>query len=105
MQIILIAAMSKNHVIGLNNSIPWQIKGEQKIFKQHTIGHTVIMGRHTFESIGHVLPDRKNIVVTSQDDYTVPNGIRAPNLQSAIHLCENDPKVFIIGGATLYKQS
>lgn len=106
MQIILIAAMSINRVIGLNNTIPWHIKGEQKLFKEHTYGHTVIMGRKTYESIGKPLPGRKNIILTSQKK-TVNNQeiLIANNIQEALNYCKADNKVFIIGGANIYEQT
>ncbi|MGD8880910.1 MAG: dihydrofolate reductase, partial [Desulfobacterales bacterium] len=69
MLISLIAAMAKNRIIGRQGEIPWKIPGEQKMFKKITIGHAVIMGRKTYESIGRPLPDRTNIVVTRQKEY------------------------------------
>ncbi len=106
MQIILIAAMAKNHTIGYQNTIPWKIKGEQKIFKEYTLGHTVIMGRKTYESIGKPLPERKNIIITSQKSYKAANSIiLASDINFAIKSCENDDKVFIIGGENIYRQT
>ena len=110
MQIILIAAMAKNHVIGYQNTIPWQIKGEQKLFKEHTFGHTVIMGRKTYESIGKPLVGRKNIVISAQKNLLLENKdsievIHAQNIEEALEACKNDDKVFIIGGANIYKQT
>lgn len=113
MRIILIAAMAKNRVIGYQNTIPWHIKGEQKLFKEHTLGHTVVMGRKTYESIGKPLIGRKNIVISSQKQ---PNKISsqtndetqiifANSIQAALDLCKNNEKVFIIGGANIYNQT
>lgn len=104
MSLILIAAMAKNRTIGDNNQIPWKIKGEQKLFKQHTIGHTVIMGRKTYESIGKPLPDRKNIVITRQKDYPIPNNMCASGIDEALEKTNVNDKVFIIGGADIYQQ-
>ena len=106
MQIILIAAMAKNNVIGYKNTIPWNIKGEQKIFKEHTLGHTVVMGRKTYESIGKPLPGRKNIVITKQENYKPSTEIIiASDISDALNKCSNDEKVFIIGGSQIYKQT
>ena len=69
MKISLIAAMAKNRVIGRKGDIPWKIPGEQKIFRKITLGHAVIMGRKTFESLKGPLPQRANIIVTRQSDY------------------------------------
>ncbi len=110
MQIILIAAMAKNRVIGYQNTIPWNIKGEQKLFKEHTLGHTVIMGRKTYESIGKPLVGRKNIVISSQKNWldntlNSPELFHAHNIDEALEESKNDEKVFIIGGANIYKQT
>lgn len=107
MQIIIIAAMAQNRVIGYKNTIPWQIKGEQKLFKEHTFGHTVIMGRKTFESIGKPLAGRKNIIITTQDksNFNPDGAITVSSIQKALEICKNDEKVFIIGGFIIYKQT
>jgi dihydrofolate reductase len=103
MEIILIAAMSLNRVIGRNNTIPWKIPGEQKMFREFTFGHTVIAGRKTFESIGHPLEHRRNIIVTSNPAYSLLGCEVACNIASAIEMCSGD-KVFIIGGQKIYEQ-
>ncbi|MGD9011794.1 MAG: dihydrofolate reductase, partial [Desulfobacterales bacterium] len=77
MKISLIAAMAKNRVIGRQGDIPWKIPGEQKIFKRITLGHAVIMGRKTFESLKQPLPQRTNIIVTRQQDYVAEGCIVA----------------------------
>ena len=104
MQIILIAAMAKNRTIGYQNKIPWKIRGEQKLFKEHTLNHAVVMGRKTYESIGKPLPDRKNIIITSQQEYTVDSAIVVHDIDSAIQQATEFTKVFIIGGAKIYQQ-
>ena len=101
MTLILIAAMAKNRTIGNSNQIPWKIKGEQKLFKQHTIGHTVIMGRKTYESIGNPLPNRKNIVITRQEDCPIPEEMKASSIEDALTKSQISDKVFIIGGANI----
>ena len=83
MKISLIAAMAKNRVIGRKGDIPWRIPGEQKIFKKITLGHAVIMGRKTFESLDQPLRDRTNIIVTRQTDYRADGCIVVHDLSSA----------------------
>lgn len=105
MEIILIAAMASNRVIGKGNAIPWHIPGEQQRFKKITWGYTLVMGRKTYESIGHPLPGRRNIVVTRNQFYEAPGCEIVNSLDSALSLCEDEVKVFIVGGAQLYELS
>jgi dihydrofolate reductase len=105
MEIILIAAMASNRVIGKGNDIPWHIPGEQQRFKKITWGYPLIMGRRTYESIGHPLPGRRNIVVTRNETYEAPGCEIVNSFDSALALCEDEMKVFIIGGAQLYELS
>ena len=105
MEIILIAAMASNRVIGKGNDIPWHIPGEQQRFKKITWGHTLVMGRKTYESIGHPLPGRRNIVVTRNETFDAPGCEVASSFDSALSLCEGEAEVFIIGGAQLYELS
>lgn len=104
MEIIIIAAMAANRVIGHKNEIPWYIPGEQKRFKEITWGHSLIMGRNTHESIGKPLPGRQNIVVTRNQEYSSPGCTIVHSLQEAYDLCQSEDKVFNIGGAQLYRQ-
>jgi len=103
MEIILIAAMAANWVIGHNNRIPWHIPGEQKRFRDTTWGSTVIMGRRTYESIGRALPGRRNIVVTRNAHYQADGCETAASLRQAYELCEGEDRVFNIGGEQLYR--
>lgn len=100
----LIAARSTNNVIGKDGKIPWKIEGEQKQFKELTTGKIVVMGRRTYEEIGHPLPNRKNIVVSKSKIFEGENLTTVSNLQKAINLA-GDSEVFIIGGYRLYKES
>ena len=95
--------MAKNRVIGANRSIPWHLPGELKMFKQITMGHHMIMGRNTWESIGRLLPGRTTVIVTRQGSYQVPGAIVAATLDDAIAACGADPEIFVIGGAQLYE--
>lgn len=105
METILIAAMDPNRVIGYKNRIPWQIPEELAHFKRSTMGHAVVMGRKTFESIGMALPGRTNIVLSTSRDLALLNCHIAHDLTEGIHYCSNQEKVFIIGGRTLYQQA
>lgn len=102
MEIILIAAMASNRVIGKGNDIPWHIPGEQQRFKKITWGYTLVMGRKTYESIGRPLPGRRSIVITRNETFDAPGCEVANSFESALSLCEGEAKVFIIGGAQLY---
>ncbi|MFO7559898.1 MAG: dihydrofolate reductase [Desulfobacterales bacterium] len=104
MSVSIIAAMAANRVIGRANKIPWKIPGEQKLFRKITEGHTIIMGRKTYESIGRPLPFRLNIIITRKKDYIIPDCLTFSDLFSA--LAEfNGREVFIIGGEQIYKQA
>jgi dihydrofolate reductase len=102
--IAIIAAISKNYVIGNKGVIPWKIKGEQRRFKELTTGKTVIMGRRSFEEIGRPLPDRKTILVSQTMKYVDENCRTAGTLAEALSLAGNDD-VFISGGEMLYKEA
>ena len=101
-----IVAMASNRVIGNRGDIPWKIPGEQKRFKEITLGHTVIMGRKTYESIGRPLPGRTNRVITRQSDYQASGCIVAHDLDSAFQSCPaQESEAFICGGGQLYQES
>ncbi len=106
MIISLIVATASNRVIGNKGHIPWKIPGEQKMFKKITMGHTVIMGRKTYESIGRPLPGRNNIVVTRQPNYLAPGCAIVHDLDSAFKACPPDEsEAFVIGGGHLYEET
>ena len=100
----LIVARSKNNVIGKNGQIPWRIKGEQKQFKELTTGNVVVMGRKSYEEIGHPLPNRKTIVVSRTKKYEGENLAKASSVEEAIKMA-GDEKVYISGGYGLYKEA
>jgi len=108
--ISIIVATAKNGVIGKNGEIPWYLPDDLKHFAKITRGHAVIMGRKTYESIvkrlGHPLPDRKNVVITSQLNYDAPGCVVVKSTDEAIKMFSSDvDEVFIIGGGEIYKQS
>jgi dihydrofolate reductase len=101
-----IVAMASNRVIGNQGDIPWKIPGEQKMFKKITMGHTMIMGRKTFEAIGCALPGRTSIVITRQAGYQAPGCKVVHDLKSALDACAPDEgEVFIIGGGQIYEDT
>jgi dihydrofolate reductase len=98
-----IVAMTRNRVIGKNNRIPWHLPGEQKWFKEITMGHSVLMGRKTFESIGRPLPGRRNLVVTRSGAFEGVEIIRDLEKFDSERYEENGKDLFIIGGAEIYR--
>lgn len=107
-EIAIIAAISTNMVIGRDNKIPWHISEDLIRFKALTIGHPIIMGRKTFESIGKPLPKRANIVITRDKDYSAPGINVAHSIDEAIETArakEGSEEIFIIGGGQIYNQS
>jgi len=105
MIISIIAAMAENRVIGRGDEMPWEIPSELQRFKEITMGHPVIMGRKTFESIGHPLPGRKNIVITRQQDYSAADTVVVPDLQAGLAAAAGADEVFICGGDTVYREA
>lgn len=101
----LIVAMDQNNVIGRDNQIPWHLSEDLQRFKTVTMGHPIIMGRKTFESIGRALPGRVNIVVTRDPHYRSEGVMIAHSLEEAFILAGKDPEIFVIGGAALYKEA
>ena len=100
----LIVARSKNNVIGKNGQIPWKIKGEQKQFRELTTGNAVIMGRKSYEEIGHSLPNRMNIVVSRSANFTGENLVTVKSLQKAIEAA-GDVDVYVAGGYGLFLEA
>ncbi len=104
-RIALIAAMAKNRVIGVENRLPWQLPADLRHFKTLTMGHHIIMGRKTFDSIGRPLPGRTTVIVSRRRDYEVPGCVVAHSVADAVQACGDDPEVFFVGGAELYAQA
>lgn len=102
--ISLIAAIGKDNELGKGNDLVWRLPADQKFFREKTSGHSIIMGRKTFESLGRPLPNRRNIVITRDKTY-LRHGIDVVNsLEKAINLAKNG-EIFIIGGAEIFKQA
>jgi dihydrofolate reductase len=116
-RISALVAMARNRVIGCNNALPWHLPPDLKRFKSLTMGHPIIMGRKTYESIGRPLPGRINIIVTRQADYHVSGAIVVDSLAQALRACAGkgqeyinpgsaaDEEAFVIGGAEIFRQA
>lgn len=105
MDIVLVVAMSDNRVIGRDGDLPWRIPGDLKHFKAVTMGHPMIMGRKTWDSLGRPLPGRRNIVVTRNADFAAEGAERAASLDDALAMCAGAEKVMIIGGGQIYAET
>jgi dihydrofolate reductase len=105
MKLSIIVAIGKNNEIGKDNSLLWHIPADMKHFREITEGHTVVMGRKTFESIGKALPKRRNLIITRDKNYKITEAEIAYSLEDALSKIKNDDEVFIIGGAQIYKQA
>ena len=103
-EIVLIAALAKNRVIGIDNKLPWRLPDDLQHFKKLTLGHSIVMGRKTWESLPGVLPDRRHIVITRDLDYTSAEAEIVHSVEDAISLVPASQPVFIVGGANLYEQ-
>ena len=101
----IIVAVSENNAIGKDNNLLWHISEDLKHFKEITSGHSVLMGRKTFESLGKKLPNRRNIVITRNPDYTAEGCEMASSLEDAVRLCAGEEEVFVIGGGEIYRQA
>jgi len=101
----LIVAMDKNRVIGYKNDMPWHLPNDLRYFKERTTGHTIIMGRKTFDSLGRVLPNRKHLVLT-RSERQFPEGVEAfHDIDDVLQYVNNntDEEIFVIGGGQLFK--
>jgi dihydrofolate reductase len=104
-EITLVAAMSRNRVIGRHGEMPWHLPADLKHFKAITLGYPVIMGRRTFDSIGRALPGRRNVVI-SRSRPELPDGVElASSLEEALASCGDVDRVMVIGGGEIYRQS
>lgn len=100
-ELSLIVATERHQGIGIHNALPWRLPEDLAFFKRTTTGHTIIMGRKTFDSIGRPLPHRRSIVVTRNPDWSHPGVETAGSLQEAAQLA-GDGEAFVIGGAQIY---
>ncbi len=103
--ITIIAAVAKNNALGKDNQLIWHLPADLKRFKKETLGHHIIMGRKTFESLGKPLPNRTTIIITRNTNYTAEGCIVVNSLDNAITAAKTDKNPFILGGAEIYKQA
>lgn len=105
MKVSIIVAAAENGVIGKQGSLPWRLPSELARFKQVTMGHPIVMGRKTHESIGRALPGRQNIIITRDKTYEAVGCTVVGSIDEALQAAEGADEVFIIGGASIYEQS
>ena len=99
----LIVAISDNQVIGRESQLPWHLSADLKRFKRLTMGHHIVMGRKTYDSIGRQLPGRTSIVLTRQPDWAAAGVVTATDFESALTQAGDDEEVFVIGGNQIYQ--
>ena len=105
MKISMIAAMTDERVIGIENRLPWKLPNDMKWFRQHTLGKPIIMGRKTFESFGaKPLPDRTNIIISRDENFQAQDSIVVHSIDEALQAAGEVDEVMIIGGASFYEQ-
>ena len=104
-RISIISAMASNRAIGIRNTLPWQLPEDLKHFKALTMGHHIVMGRKTYDSIGKPLPGRDTVIVTRYADFAVPGCLAVNSLDAALTVSHGDAEVFFVGGAELYRQA
>lgn len=104
-KISLIVAVAKNGIIGTGGTMPWHITEDFAHFKAVTLGHSVIMGRKTYESIGRPLPRRRNVVISRNQTLRIEGCEMATSLEEAIAMCEGEEELFVIGGGEIYRQA
>lgn len=102
-QLSIIVAVANHNVIGINNTLPWHLPEDLKRFKALTMGHHIIMGRKTYESLGRLLPGRTTVIVTRNKGYKVEGALVVHSLEAALKASCEDDEAFLIGGGELYK--
>jgi len=103
MEISLIVAMGTNRVIGRDNKIPWHLPADMRFFKETTMGKPIIMGRKTYESLGHALPGRRNIVMSRNQKFKAEGCQVVDSLEEALEAVVGEEEIMIIGGEELYR--
>ena len=103
MSVSMIAAVGKNLELGKNNDLIWHFKEDMRFFKDTTMGHTVVMGRKTFDSLPKALPGRKNIVISSNAEYQAQGATVVTSVEEALQIADNE-EIFVIGGGKIYAE-
>lgn len=104
LKIKLIVAAAENNAIGKNNQMLWHLPDDFKYFKNKTLAHSIVMGRKTFESLGKALPDRRNIVLTRNEEWSAEDVDVANSVHEVLTYCRDEREIYIIGGGDIYKQ-
>jgi dihydrofolate reductase len=101
-RISIIVAYSANRVIGAGGRMPWHLSADLKRFKALTMGHSIIMGRKTWQSLGRLLPGRRHVIISRDPQFTVPSATVVTSLDEAVASCSGEAEVFVIGGGEIY---
>ena len=104
MRLSIVVAMDDNHLIGKGNGLPWHLPADLAFFKEITTGHSVLMGRKTYDSIGKPLKNRRNIVITRTPDLSIPGCEVVDSIEEALSITQEEEEVMVIGGANLFTQ-
>ena len=102
-KLALIVAASENNVIGINDDLPWRLSADLKRFKALTMGHAIIMGRKTFDSIGRLLPGRQTVIITRNRDFKFEGAAVVHSIEDALAACHDQETAFLTGGAEIYR--
>lgn len=103
--ISIIVALSENNVVGRDNRLPWRLSADLKRLKSLTMGHHIIMGRKTWESLGRALPGRTNVVITSDKNYNADGAVVVHSLEEALKVSSKDVEIFIFGGGKVFSEA
>jgi len=103
--ISIIVALSENNVVGVRNQLPWKLSADLKRVKALTMGHHIIMGRKTYESIGKPLPGRTNVIITRNADFKAEGCVIAKSLEHALEISKDDSEVFVFGGGEIFRDA
>ena len=101
----IIVAVSENNVVGKENKLPWKLSADLKHLKSLTMGHHIIMGRKTWESLGRALPGRINVVITTDKNFKAEGGVVVHSLKEAFTISSSDDEIFIFGGGKIFKEA
>lgn len=101
----IIVALSENNVVGIENRLPWKISADLRRVKALTMGHHILMGRKTHESIGKPLPGRTNVIISRNGNYSAEGCVIVNSLDAALELAKQDPEIFVFGGGEIFKQA
>ncbi len=105
MMMSLIVAMARNRIIGNKGAMPWHLPDDLQWFKRHTMGHSLLMGRRTYEAIGRPLPGRNIIILSRNPDYQAPGCVIESSLSAALAAAASESQLFVCGGGDIYRQT